>query len=62
MDESKQVEVAQAIKNAGEMMKNQAYIELIHASARESFFKYTAYVKAGFTADQALQLVIHGVK
>lgn len=62
MTESKQVELAKSIKDLGEMLKNPAYVELINASAKEAYFKYTAYIKAGFSAQQALQLVIHGIK
>lgn len=53
-----EVQAAQAIKAISDNLKKPAFIELINLAAQEKFAKYQAFMRAGFGAKQALELVI----
>lgn len=58
MDE---VKFAQEIKRMVDTMNRPAYSELMAISAKDAFMKYQSFMRAGFDAKQALELVIRGV-
>lgn len=55
---SNDVNLAQAILRAKEMMASPAWRDLIKHTAQEKFAKFQAYRSAGFDAKQSLELVI----
>lgn len=58
MNEQTQVLIAQLTKQAKETVDSVAWKEMINLVAKEKFIKYNAYVEAGFSEAQAIEMII----
>lgn len=57
-NEKEMAERAKLIRRMAEIMATPAYTEGLLLAAQDRFMKYQTYMKAGFSSEQALQLLI----
>ena len=60
MNEEQQAAYAKALATVLADLRTPAYADKIKFLAQDAFARHTAYVKAGFTSEQALHLIMYG--
>ena len=58
MDEESQIRMAQLTKLSLEQTTSIAWREMLLAIAKDKYLRYEAYVKAGFSKSQAIEMII----